>query len=233
MIELAAVLTVMLGAFVQGASGLGFALVAAPVMSQIFVGAPGIGLVVALGTLQALLITARTKATIRYDVLRQITPLLAIGTVVGLALNVIGVDRVRTPIVLVSAITSVAWLIAEPRVRIGGVQHVLPVWGGVVNAMSGVGGPPISSFLIRRISDHESFIRTQQLAFAAINLIAIPSLGIAMPSVGFAVFALGALAGGSLLGTRMRVTMGPALGRRIAFGAIAMTSALSVLLTIR
>lgn len=230
--ETAALATVLLGAFVQGISGLGFALVAAPLMSQVFPGTAGVGLVVLMGTAQAALVGVRSKAAIRTDVMLRVAPHLLIGTGLGIALGSIATAQARVYIVIVSALLSMLWLAFEQRLQHRVLQSFMPAWGATVNTLAGVGGPPISSYLIRRIHEHESFIRTQQLIFVAVNLAALPTLGIAVPSWQFGVLAVLALAVGTSVGVHWRTRLGQAVGRRIALSAIVVTATTSLVLAV-
>jgi len=230
--ETVALLFVLLGALVQGISGLGFALVAAPTLSVIFPGASGVGLVIVMGNIQAGTIALRTKARIDLKVLRAIAPPLGIGTALGIGVSLLMPDSWRSGVVISSAIISVTWLACERFIKLGRWENLLPLWGGVVNATTGVGGPPISSFLIHRVHDHESFIRTQQIVFITINTIALPALGVALPSWQFGVLAVAALFGGSAIGTYFRQSLGKQIGRRIAFTAIAGTAVYSIVATL-
>ena len=233
MIEVAAIAVIALGAAVQGVSGLGFALVAAPLMTQIFPGSEGIGLVISLGTLQAFFIALRSRGQIRLDVMKLVLPALAVGVLAGVLLQGSISPELRSALVIASATITIWWLVMESRIRVGRAEPVLPAWGAFINTLTGVGGPPVSSYLISRIHDHESFIRTQQIVFISLNLCAIPSLGVAIPSTTFGAWALFALVGGSLLGSQLRLSLSVSKGRSVALSAIVVTACASVVLAIR
>lgn len=233
MLELAAIAVVALGAFVQGVSGLGFALVAAPLMSQIFPGSEGIGLVISLGTLQAFFIAARSRGEVRLEVMKSVLPALAVGVIIGVLVQGSISPELRTALVIASATVTIWWLFMESRIRVGRAEPLLPAWGAFINTLTGVGGPPVSSYLISRIHDHESFIRTQQIIFISLNLCAIPSLGVATPSITFGTLALAALAVGSAIGSKLRLSFSVKTGRSIALIAIVTTACTSVILAIR
>jgi uncharacterized membrane protein YfcA len=199
---------VFAGAFVQGISGLGFPLVAAPVVTQIVPGTGAVGLVNALSIVQNLWLIARTDAPIAWRLLWRMTPGLLLGIALGWAALQVIDDRTLPLIVAISASASVAWLLVAKRLRGFVADSIASTWGGLVNTIAGVGGPPIASFLVTRGLTFATYVRTLQVTFAIIDLISLPILGVYAPSIGAVVTWIAVLFAGSILGefARKRLT---------------------------
>lgn len=208
---------IALGALVQAASGLGFALVAAPALALAVPGPGGIGLVNALAALLNLLILARARSRIRRDILASIAPALLSGIAVGLFCAGRVPDGLRPALVAASTLLSLAWLAAPAFTRRAGPAPV--VWGGAINVIAGVGGPPIASALIARIPEPAAYLATLQAAFLAANLASLPALGVTLP--GSPVALAVALAAGALAGEALRRRTSATGAHRMALAAIA------------
>ena len=208
-------LAVAAGAFVQGLSGLGFALVSAPVVTQLVGGTGGVGLVNALSIVQNGWLIARTDGRIAWRAIRPMVPGMVIGVLLGWWILRTADPRIYDLIVAVSACGSVAWLLLADRVR-GPFAGVLSaVWGGLVNTVAGVGGPPIAAYLVTRGLDFSSYLRTLQVVFAALSLVSLPLLGVALPSVAAVVAWLTALILGSSGGEFLRHRIAEATAQRV------------------
>ena len=211
---------VALGAFVQGLAGLGFALVSAPVVTQLVGGTGAVGLVNALSIVQNAWLIARTEGRIAWRLIGRLAPGLAIGVVLGWWILQTADPRAYELIVAVSACGSVAWLLLAARVR-GTIAGLLSaIWGGLVNTVAGVGGPPIAAYLVTRGLDFDSYLRTLQVVFATLSLVSLPLLGVTVPSVGAALAWVAALIGGSVLGELLRGRIAEATAQRVGRGAI-------------
>jgi uncharacterized membrane protein YfcA len=188
------------GALVQGLSGLGFPLVVAPVVTQIVPGTGAVGLVNALSIVQNLWLIARTRGAVAWPVLFRMAPGLALGIMLGWVILQVLNEEYFPVIVAVSATASVLWLLFAKRFKGFISDSVSAAWGGAVNTIAGVGGPPIASFLVMRGLTFSSYVRTLQVTFAVIDVISLPILGVYAPSftaiaVWVFVLFLGSLAG--------------------------------------
>ena len=74
---------VLLGAVVQGLSGLGFPLVASPAATQLIPGSAAIGLVNLLALVQNIWQVWRDQGEIRWKIIRRLGPGMILGVVVG------------------------------------------------------------------------------------------------------------------------------------------------------
>jgi uncharacterized protein len=208
------------GGLVQGLSGLGFALVSAPVISQVVPGTAGIGLVNALSIVQNLWLIARTDGRLAWLEVRRMLPGLAIGVGLGWLVLQVSSPAVFDLIVAASACGSVAWLLLAGRFHGPAAGIVSGVWGGTVNTVSGVGGPPIAAYLVTRGLDPGSYLRTLQVVFAVLSLVSLPLLGVFVPSLWAIAAWIIALTVGSVLGELLRHRLSERSAQRIARSAI-------------
>lgn len=197
-------IAVAAGGLVQGLSGLGFALVSAPVISQVVPGTAGVGLVNALSIVQNLWLIARTDGRLAWLEVRRMLPGLAVGVGLGWFILRVSSPALFDVIVAVSACGSVAWLLLAGRFRGTAAGVVSGVWGGTVNTVSGVGGPPIAAYLVTRGLEPGSYLRTLQVVFAVLSLVSLPLLGVYVPSLAAVVAWILALTAGSVAGELLR-----------------------------
>jgi uncharacterized membrane protein YfcA len=208
-------LAVAAGALVQGLSGLGFALVCAPVVTQLVSGTGGVGLVNALSIVQNVWLIVRTNGRIAWPTIGRLVPGLVIGVALGWWILRTADPRLYDLIVAVSACGSVAWLLLAGRFRGALAAIVSAVWGGLVNTVAGVGGPPIAAYLVTRGLDFSSYVRTLQVVFAMLSLVSLPLLGVEVPSAGAAAIWVIALLTGSALGELLRRHLSEGTAQRV------------------
>jgi uncharacterized membrane protein YfcA len=213
-------LAVAAGGLVQGLTGLGFALVAAPVVTQLVTGTGGIGLVNALSIVQNIWLIARTEGRIAWDEIRRLTPGLAIGVLLGWLVLRTSDPALYDVIVAASACGSIVWLLLAGRFRSAAAGWLSAIWGGVVNTVAGVGGPPLAAYLVTRGLDFSSYLRTLQVVFAGLSLVSLPLLGVIVPSVWALAAWLVALIAGSACGELLRHRFDETATQRIGRGAI-------------
>lgn len=181
-IELAVVgLAILVSAYVQGLSGIGFSLIAAPAISLIIAGPEAIGLVNLLALTQNSWHIAREKGVVHWPALGRLGPGLACGVAMGFGLVLLVPDAWRPALVAVSSIAAFAalllWKPGAGRLS----ASVAGAWGGTTNTFAGVGGPPLALFLIKQGWSHADYVRTQMVIFALLNIVSLPLLG--LPSI--------------------------------------------------
>ena len=189
-VELGVAIAIFASAFIQGLSGLGFSLIAAPVITQVIPGAGAIGLVNLLALSQNSVMLWREEGRISRPVVRQLLPGLACGVVIGLGLTASLSQTWRPLVVTASSLGSLAALLLWHPTMSRNNAAVSATWSGAVNTYASVGGPPLAAYLVR----------TQQFCFALLNIVSIPLLGIPSISVievaaGIAIVYLGTVAG--------------------------------------
>jgi uncharacterized membrane protein YfcA len=101
-------LAVLLSAWVQGFSGLGFSLIAAPVLTQVIPGSSGIGLVNTLALAQNAWQVSREEGVIHWSVLKRMGPGLLGGVLLGVLALMLLPDRLRPLVVALSSLLSMA-----------------------------------------------------------------------------------------------------------------------------
>jgi len=213
-------LAVAAGGLVQGLSGLGFALVSAPVVSQLVPGTAGIGLVNALSIVQNLWLIVRTDGRMAWREVRTMLPGLAIGVGLGWLVLRASSPALFDVIVAVSALGSMVWLLLAGRFTSPAAGVVSATWGGTVNTVAGVGGPPIAAYLVTRGLDVRSYFRTLQVVFAVLSLVSLPLLGVYVPSLVAGLAWVLALVAGSTTGELARRRFSVESTQRIARWAI-------------
>ncbi len=213
-------IAVAAGGLVQGLTGLGFALVSAPVVAQLVTGTGGIGLVNALSIVQNVWLIARTEGRIAWTEIRRMLPGLAVGVLLGWLVLQTSDPTMYDVIVAASACGSVVWLLFAGRFTGWAAGILSAVWGGAVNTIAAVGGPPIAAYLVTRGLDFSSYLRTLQVVFAVLSLVSLPMLGVTVPSVGAVVVWLAALIAGSAVGEVLRHRFSERTTQRVGRGAI-------------
>jgi len=173
-------LALLLSAFIQGMSGVGFSLVAAPALAALYPGPSAIGLVNLMALVQNLWHIWREKGRIHWVILKRMGVPLLVGVVIGfIAIRVIPTEW-RPAIVAASSLLGLAallfWHPGSSRVS----AAVSGTWGGAVNTFAGVGGPPLAAFLIKQGWSHADYVRTQMVVFASLNIVSLPLLGLPM-----------------------------------------------------
>lgn len=171
----------LLAAFVQGLSGLGFSLIAAPSATQAIPGSQAIGLVNLLALVQNVWQVWRASGEIRWPIIRRLAPGLVIGFFVAV-IPIMYLDAdLRALLVALASLGSLAMFAwwkppagADSALSAGAMS-------GAANTYAGVGGPIIAGFLKRQGWKREDYLRTQQVIFGVMNLVSIPLLG--LPSV--------------------------------------------------
>jgi len=228
---LIAVAVVLVGGFLRGFVGFGSALVIIPVLALIFTPTLAVimHVIMDLPSIVQLLPTAFRHCA-RRTVLPMILSLL-VGVPVGAYfLSIIDAEPMRI-IICVLVLIMVGILALNTRVVIaaGGKTIVTGgVFGGIVQGMAGVGGPPIVALLLSRKEDPEttrgnivvmmsSFTISAIMVYWAFGLISVRSLilgGCAAPMYMSAAY----------LGSRYFRTGGSGIFRTIALLILALTA---------
>ena len=195
---------ILLGAIVQGTSGLGFNLTAAPIVNAIMPGPQSVGLINLCALLQNAWMLTREKGRIRWAAFRILGPALAVGVLIGFGMVRLIPDAVMPILVALSALLSLLTLVAW-RSGSGPVAGATAgVWSGAINTYAGVGGPPVASYLISQGWPHADFLRTLQLVFIGIDIVSLPILGLPALPWWFYAIAVGCLLLGTFVGSLLR-----------------------------
>lgn len=236
---LAAVLTAfVVGAALQRTSGMGMALVAAPVLSLLL--GPVAGVVVAnVGVVvSSALVMAQTWAHIDWHRYARLGPMIALGSVPG-ALVVRSVSLAWLDVVVGASVLLgllATWAArGAPPVRGSGPALATGLLAGFMNTSAGVAGPPLVVYGLLARWEQRSWAATAAPVFATAgtcSLISKATLGGVRPdqllSVGVWGLVAAAILAGVALGHRWSERIDPRLSRGVAIGVAAVGAALAL-----
>ncbi len=171
---------IMLGAATQRLTGMGFALVSAPLLVAVLGPLTGVQLLQVFGVLASLLVLAQVwrDAEVRTAVFLLLPALVGIVPGAWLA------RTLPAPVlaIVVGALVVVALLavLLTERARIvRGTPGLVSagVLSGFMNATAGVGGPAVVLYAVSTQWAHHAFVATIQLYFAALSAASLIALG--------------------------------------------------------
>ncbi|WP_159999296.1 TSUP family transporter [Roseomonas sp. 18066] len=222
---------VLVGAVTQRLTGIGFALVAAPLL--VLAAGPHVGVLLAnaLAFCTNILLLAQVWRNVE---LKRVA-LLAVPALLAFPLGLWTAALVPAPALMVGiGAISVAALLAVRYARKLGIFHG---WGGAVTAgalsgfmtvTAGIGGPAVTIYALGSGWGHRSFVASIQLYFAIVNGSAVLAKG--LPPVGplEGGTLLAALAAGLLIGQRLAPHVPMERGRQAAL-ALAIAGSLATM----
>jgi uncharacterized protein len=222
--ELVIAIAILASAYLQGLSGVGFSLIAAPAIAQAIPGAGAIGLVNLLALSQNSFMLWKEEGRIHWNVVRQLLPGFVLGVVLGLLFSHIMANHWRPLVVAASSLASlVALVFWKPKGRRGSATFSA-TWSGSVNSYAGVGGPPLAAYLVNIDLELGDYIRTQQFCFAFLNIASIPFLGLPSLSIPRLLAAVAVVVAGTVLGRWTRRFFTSARAHQITIVVIALVS---------
>lgn len=207
-----ALLGVLAGALAQAATGMGFSLVAAPVLVLVLGPREGVVATLGLATLASLVPLAREARQVQPGaVLRLLVPTLLCTPVVVWALR--GADTrwlaaaggvgVVVAVALLAGGLRSAWFRTAPAVVLTGAASA------VLNVVGGVGGPPVGLYAANAGWEPRALRANLHAFFVVQNAVTALALGVRVPSV----LHLVALLLGTVAGTWLCGRMSPATVR--------------------
>lgn len=178
-------LAVLVGALTQRLTGVGFALVASPLLVLALGPIQGVVIANVFGVATALMVYVFNVRKVEY---RKVLPILAAAAVAVIP----GAFLARTlpaPILAIGSGTLIVLALALsvlarriPRVDAWPGQIVAGGLSGFMNVIAGVGGPAITAYAVASRWDHARFAVTVQFYFVALGLISLFARG-ATPSI--------------------------------------------------
>ncbi|GLY21462.1 sulfite exporter TauE/SafE family protein [Micromonospora sp. NBRC 101691] len=175
-----AVTAVALGAAMQRATGLGFALVAAPFLVIIL--GPFSGVVLA-NLLSAVINVAVLCTTLR-GLRGRLAAEMIVGVLVAVPLGAWVVTALPGPLLLIGVGTvtaaSVAWVAhgnPVPILRRRGGPLLSGFTSGFFNTTAGTGGPPLAVYALSTNWEQRSFVPTVQLVGLVTNVLSLAAKG--------------------------------------------------------
>jgi uncharacterized protein len=224
----------LVGAFVQSASGFGFALLLSPVLFAVVEPVEAIGALLVLGLALNLLVLREGG---RVDV-RALVPLL-VAALPGLVLGTLLLSELSKSAlqvaVGVAVIGAAGWQLA--RRRAGRERRAPPAWAvgltsGVLTTSISVSGPPIVLWLEARGAGPEEFRATLAASFLALNLsggaVLLAAEGGAAFDLGLTGTLLALVVAGYALGAAAFRRLGSERFFGIALGLVVVTGCASV-----
>ncbi|MGC0272566.1 TSUP family transporter [Pseudactinotalea sp. Z1739] len=176
MLYVLVILAVFIGALAQRATGLGFAMISAPVLVLLLGAFDGVLLVNLCGAVAALLIITRVWHLIDWRQFRLLTvpALLAVvpGTIISVLFTGPGL-QIIVGVILIVALT--ASLIVRRSFRPVAITPSALLSGavsGFTNTTAGVGGPALSVHAVLTRWDHRAFAATIQPYFVVSGMVA-------------------------------------------------------------
>ncbi len=229
---------VLVAATTQRATGMGFALVAAPFLVILLGPVVGVILVNFASIISALAILMRLRSDIEWRRYAWIALPALVGIVPGSLLALALPTEVLELTIgglLIVALAIAVWFrrAGAEVVTWAGAPVLAGAISGATNAAAGIGGPPISIYAALSDWEHRSFVATVQPYFATIGLASlVTKLAIdptRWPQLDWWVWLVGAVAivVGLLVGDRIARHISPTVGRRVvlliaALGAVSL-----------
>jgi uncharacterized protein len=228
-----------LGAFVQGATGLGYGLVVTPALVAAL--EPRQAIFAALGSafvLNCLMLVGVGRPHVRRDGVATVLVWALPGFAVGAA--IIGAIskshlQVVVGIAVVVAVLARAWHpgVLPPGPRRSTVRAVAGFAAGLLTTTVSASGPPLALWMDAEGATSRQFRDTLNVLFAVCNLVGIGVLAVGeLPhrrTVAVTLFLLPGLVAGLVGGRRVAPRLAPATARRLALAVVGTTGAASVL----
>jgi hypothetical protein len=191
------------GALVQRISGVGFALIAGPLLTLTTGPYQGIRLTNLLTVLVSLIVLATSVTHVAAGRAKLLVPAGLLGVLPGVVLaRTVPAGPLQTTIGTLVAVSLVAIMLAR-RLRVVATSAATVAAGmasGFTNAAAGVGGPALTVYAIATRWRQEEFAATSQISFAAQSAASLAIGGLPNLSGSRLVAALCAITGGLVAG---------------------------------
>lgn len=175
-------LAVLVGALTQRLTGVGFALVASPLLVLALGPIQGVVMANVFGVATALMVYVFHIRRVEY---RKVLPILA-AAAVAVVPGALLARTLPAPVLAIGAGTLIVLALALsvlarriPRVEAWPGQIVAGGLSGFMNVIAGVGGPAITAYAVASRWDHARFAVTVQFYFAALGILSLIARGAA------------------------------------------------------
>jgi uncharacterized membrane protein YfcA len=227
--DLVVAIAILASAYVQGLSGVGFSLIAAPAIAQFIPGAGAIGLVNVLALSQNSFMLLKEEGRIHWNVVQRLLPGFLVGVVLGLLLSHLMANHWRPLVVAASSLASLLALVLWKPKGKRGAATLSATWSGTVNSYAGVGGPPLVAYLVNIDLEQGDYIRTLQFCFALLNIASIPFLGLPSLSIPSLLAAVAVVVIGTVLGRWTRRFFTPPRAHQLTIVVIALVALVALI----
>ena len=223
---------VLLGAATTRLTGMGFALVASPLLVLLLGTNNGVSLLLVLGFIQAPILVYQ----LRRDVEVKTALLLLAAAIVGIVPGAWLVNTLPAPVLAIVVgvliLVGITATVASEKARVfKGTPGLLSAGflSGFMNSIAAIGGPAVALYALSTGWAHASFVATIQLYFFGLSASTLVARGLPALEPAAWVVAIVALAAGQLLGTFLMRWVSPALGRRLVI-AVAIAGGIATII---
>ncbi|SMO85464.1 sulfite exporter TauE/SafE family protein [Propioniciclava tarda] len=223
---------VLLGAATTRLTGMGFALVATPLLVLLLGTSNGVSLLLVLGFIQAPILVYQ----LRRDVEVKTALLLLAAAIVGIVPGAWLVNTLPAPVLAIVVgvliLVGITATVASEKARVfKGTPGLLSAGflSGFMNSIAGIGGPAVALYALSTGWAHASFVATIQLYFFGLSASTLVARGLPTLEPAAWVVAIVALVAGQLLGTFLMRWVSPALGRRLVI-AVAIAGGIATII---
>lgn len=223
---------VLLGAATTRLTGMGFALVATPLLVLLLGTSNGVSLLLVLGFIQAPILVYQ----LRRDVEVKTALLLLAAAIVGIVPGAWLVNTLPAPVLAIVVgvliLVGITATVASEKARVfKGTPGLLSAGflSGFMNSIAGIGGPAVALYALSTGWAHASFVATIQLYFFGLSASTLVARGLPTLEPAAWVVAIVALAAGQLLGAFLMRWVSPALGRRLVI-AVAIAGGIATII---
>ncbi len=223
---------VLLGAATTRLTGMGFALVATPLLVLLLGTSNGVSLLLVLGFIQAPILVYQ----LRRDVEVKTALLLLAAAIVGIVPGAWLVNTLPAPVLAIVVgvliLVGITATVASEKARVfKGTPGLLSAGflSGFMNSIAAIGGPAVALYALSTGWAHASFVATIQLYFFGLSASTLVARGLPTLEPAAWVVAIVALVAGQLLGTFLMRWVSPALGRRLVI-AVAIAGGIATII---
>lgn len=162
-------IVIFLAALIQAAGGMGFGLIAAPVLVAALGPTAGIQAAILLNILVALVAWGIGRKEVRYDLLMPMMPGALAGLFIGMAISLL-VPAMMIKVALCAALVGLCFLPQKRREEARSRDQSLPVLSGIMGAALAMPGPAAAVYLRGRTETARSFRSSMMPVLSVIYL---------------------------------------------------------------
>lgn len=169
-------IAVLMGAFIQRVAGLGFTLVAAPLLALVLGAWDGISLMYVFGTAACTWAAWQMRNDLIAARVARLASAAMVGVIPGVVIAVLVSDRALGLAVGALTIAACVLILAVPGQRITDTPKVQLTAGftcGALGGMAGSGGPPLVLYGALAAVDPRSLVAAMQVTFASVGALSL------------------------------------------------------------
>lgn len=197
---------VLLGAATTRLTGMGFALVASPLLVLLLGTSNGVSLLLVLGLIQAPILVYQLRRDVEVKTALLLLAAAIVGIVPGTWLVKVLPGPVLSIVVGLLILVGITATVASERARVfKGTPGLLSAGflSGFMNAIAAIGGPAVALYALSTGWAHASFVATIQLYFFGLSATTLVARGLPHLDAAQWAVAVAALVAGQLLGSAL------------------------------